>query len=631
MKPSNIEDRVEQLEREITELRHQLQRFGHILLQDEGKGRQTSGLAVPGAAEQEQGAYSQRQELGAAVPGAAHRGAAMQPQPGDSQQLSGDSPQAQVTKQGAASSLAPTTWQRLSGDSPQPQAPPAGSSVAPPRPPKQPPQPIDWEHLIGRVWLPRIFVIVLLVGVLWGFLAAVNAGYITPEIRCLLGLVAALVMFAAGVRWMRQKRNALGLVLLGGANGVLVLTLFAAHMLYDFIGAGMAFVLYVAAVVLFAGTALRYRSQALMLAAAVAGTLVPFLVDSSEPNITLLIVYEAMFAAVVLLISWRYAFRITFVASYALLQLPAIAAGIGASSDRERWLVLGALLLHHLLQYGLSLRDDSFASRPERQGLLFASFALNAAWLNDMLEQTEYRWALAALALFYTVTAYMLRSSVGQRVQLYAITATLGWLLLLINVVSDNYLGATLLIQGILALYLGLKLKSWMQQTAGAIIGFIGVALVLKSPIEEAWSGATLSWLVLLAGWTVLYFLLRPIRTKDFPQGPGPVVLWSGAILVLVFLTQLTLALAQSLEPDSRSLLLSAVWVTYAVVLIAVGMFWRQVKVRMAGIVLLLLTLLKVIFIDLPGVSTAVRAILFIGLGAIGILVSRFLYRKQKD
>ncbi|OXM15474.1 DUF2339 domain-containing protein [Paenibacillus herberti] len=586
MKPNHLEDRVEQLEQEIRELRQQLQRFGNIL-------------------SQEQGASSQKQNIGAHMPTAA--------------------------QQGAASSLPPTLRQQLPGDSPQRQAAPIGMLDAPPRPPKEPPQPIDWEHQIGRVWLPRIFVIVLLIGVLWGFLAAVNAGYITPEIRCLLGLAAALVMFGAGVRWMRQKRNALGLVLLGGANGVLVLTLFAAHMLYDFIGAGMAFVLYVAAVVLFAGTALRYRSQALMLAAAVAGTLVPFLVDSSEPNMTLLIVYEAMFAAVVLLISWRYAFRITFVASYALLQLPAIAAGIGASSDRERWIILGALLLHHLLQYGLSLRDVSFASRPERQGLLFASFALNAAWMIDMLEQTEYRWMMAALALFYTVSAYLLRSSVGQRLQLYAVIATLGWLLLLINVVSDDYLGATLLIQGILALYLGLKLKSWMQQTAGAIIGFIGVALVLKSPIEEAWSDATLSWLVLLAVWTVLYFLLRPSRTKDFPEGPGPVVLWSGAILVLVFLTQLTLALAQSLESDSRSLVLSAVWVAYAVVLISVGMFWRQAKVRMAGIVLLLLTLLKVIFIDLPGVSTAVRAILFIGLGAVGILVSRFLYHKQKD
>ncbi|MEI0737776.1 hypothetical protein VQ056_15745 [Paenibacillus sp. JTLBN-2024] len=82
--------------------------------------------------------------------------------------------------------------------------------------PREPKPPKDWEHLIARVWLPRVFIVVLLLGVLWGFTAVVKAGYLTEPVRCLLGVVAAAVMYWLGERQLRSKREALGQVLLGG-------------------------------------------------------------------------------------------------------------------------------------------------------------------------------------------------------------------------------------------------------------------------------------------------------------------------------------------------------------------------------------------------------------------------------
>jgi uncharacterized membrane protein len=52
-------------------------------------------------------------------------------------------------------------------------------------------------------------------------------------------------------------------------------------------------------------------------------------------------------------------------------------------------------------------------------------------------------------------------------------------------------------------------------------------------------------------------------------------------------------------------------------------------KARLAGILFLFVILLKIIFTDLPDVSTAVRALLFIGLGGIGVGVSRLFYRRK--
>ncbi|KIL37164.1 hypothetical protein SD70_30910 [Gordoniibacillus kamchatkensis] len=68
----------------------------------------------------------------------------------------------------------------------------------------------DWEHLIAKVWLPRIFILVLLIGVLWGFGAAVSAGIITKPVRCLLGHLATAVLYWQGERQIRKEQAGFG-------------------------------------------------------------------------------------------------------------------------------------------------------------------------------------------------------------------------------------------------------------------------------------------------------------------------------------------------------------------------------------------------------------------------------------
>jgi uncharacterized membrane protein len=103
-------------------------------------------------------------------------------------------------------------------------------------------------------------------------------------------------------------------------------------------------------------------------------------------------------------------------------------------------------------------------------------------------------------------------------------------------------------------------------------------------------------------------------------------LLWSDAILLLVFITQVTNVLTGSLIFDYQHLILSTVWVIYAILVIFTGLIIKKPKVRLAGVLFLFVTLLKIIFFDLPDVSTAVRAILFIGLGATGVAISRLFY-----
>jgi uncharacterized membrane protein len=71
-------------------------------------------------------------------------------------------------------------------------------------------------------------------------------------------------------------------------------------------------------------------------------------------------------------------------------------------------------------------------------------------------------------------------------------------------------------------------------------------------------------------------------------------------------------------------------WILYAILGIVFGVTKSNKNVRLIGVVLIITTLLKLIFIDLPNVSLIVRAILFIGLGGVGLLISRLFYIKEQ-
>ncbi|MBS2772580.1 MULTISPECIES: DUF2339 domain-containing protein [Anoxybacillaceae] len=71
-------------------------------------------------------------------------------------------------------------------------------------------------------------------------------------------------------------------------------------------------------------------------------------------------------------------------------------------------------------------------------------------------------------------------------------------------------------------------------------------------------------------------------------------------------------------------------WAAFAAGSVVFGTIRDKKAMRLLGIGLIFLTLLKLVFIDLPIVSLLMRSILFIGLGSIGIIISRLFYRQQK-
>jgi uncharacterized membrane protein len=75
---------------------------------------------------------------------------------------------------------------------------------------------------------------------------------------------------------------------------------------------------------------------------------------------------------------------------------------------------------------------------------------------------------------------------------------------------------------------------------------------------------------------------------------------------------------------------LSILWGLYAMMLVVLGIWKKQKHLRLAGIALFMVTLLKLFLYDLAGAGTITKTVSFISLGVLLLVVS-FLYNKYKD
>jgi uncharacterized membrane protein len=83
-------------------------------------------------------------------------------------------------------------------------------------------------------------------------------------------------------------------------------------------------------------------------------------------------------------------------------------------------------------------------------------------------------------------------------------------------------------------------------------------------------------------------------------------------------------------QTEAAQLALSSTWFVYGLTIMWVGFSRRSLPLRIGGLVLLAISILKVFLYDLGNLEQPYRIISFIGLGVI-LLVASFLYTRFKD
>ncbi len=78
---------------------------------------------------------------------------------------------------------------------------------------------------------------------------------------------------------------------------------------------------------------------------------------------------------------------------------------------------------------------------------------------------------------------------------------------------------------------------------------------------------------------------------------------------------------------DAEQYTYSAVWLLYGVALLAAGIWFRSLPLRIASAAVIVLTVLKVFLIDMSDLTGIYRALSFLGLGAVLIGIGWFYQR----
>ncbi|MED0993291.1 DUF2339 domain-containing protein [Bacillus nitratireducens] len=479
-----------------------------------------------------------------------------------------------------------------------------------------------------QTWLPRIFVGIMLLGVIWLFKAGVNAGLLTPAIRVVFGIVLSAGLYYVGDIQIKRERQALGLVLAGGSITGIVLTTFAAHYLYEFIPAGIAFICNIVWVILGIYLAKRYRSEYLAIFVAVGAFFVPFLLNSTTPNTYIFFSYETILTISLLWYAlrnrYKYLYMISYVVAAIVLFVFFVVMSILIENVQVQLTVVYGII--HLLLFWHMFSEKYFI-----QEARLAIFSANAVFFILAISQIpEFTtWGLVISAFVHAVMFVL-----EYRKNKHSVFTNLifgfamgSFSLAILYEYSLVNAAIVLLLQGFLGMVTAIKVKQNIKLYVSATIYAIGMVQTIFSPFDEFISAGFVAHIILIG---TFYYCM--IQAKEVLASLGKYVysiaLYS--LMVIVFITITRIGEVLSTDGSIISVSVSLLWMVYALFAVWFGRYRQMNEILYAGLVVLVVTVGKLFLLDLPEVSMMIRAVLFLIVGSIGIVISRMFFSKEE-
>ncbi|UPM55196.1 DUF2339 domain-containing protein [Gottfriedia acidiceleris] len=481
---------------------------------------------------------------------------------------------------------------------------------------------VDYEALIFQKWLPRFFIFIFILGVMWGFKAASDYGVLNKYAKVGIGFVIAFALFWYGNRQMKAKRSTLGQSLIGGVLPVLFLTTFAMHHLYHMAGSTIAFSLLIIWVSIGFYSMNRYKSEVIGLISIIGAVFVPFLVKSDSPNYLFFSIYETVIYLCFMFYATFKKYKFIYLSSVILLHLSyLIVALVNFNTNGIEYFALSILVQHISLL--VILIKSKFAIK-KLVIILHTSFILTIGWIFSAFEDQTRTMILIFLCVGYLfLTFYYKKKSdffFG-----FSTNFILAISFLCLDSVSENLLCTVLIIQAVSTYLFYLRYRDLLKLII-ATLTFIPVGIsILSVGIDSFWSFETMNWLVLILA--LITIAILAYKNEDEKQ----FILLSSSLLITViliaFITQIVQILAVDQSDNIIRLLINISWILLSILAMILGNIKKFKVWTYTGIGLLLLTLGKLVLIDLPNITLMVRAGLFILLGLIGLVISRIFFK----
>ncbi|MCM3158968.1 DUF2339 domain-containing protein [Bacillus subtilis] len=484
------------------------------------------------------------------------------------------------------------------------------------------------ENMAGN-WLPKIFIFVFLLGMIWAFVAAAEKGWINAYMRVGAGLIVSIVLYVLGSRSHKKNASVLGISLLAGSNIVYIVSLFAGNMLYQIIPTPLTMILLAAGVAGGVYISRKYRSQTLIAIIGAGVYLYPFLFGGKQGNEYIFYVYESLVFAGLIYETVKQKYSVAWnIANYAFIL--AIFAFLSFTDAQVTGWTLAVFILQQAITILSALRSNS-----QFKKAVYLTAVTIGAFVVFIIGVVLYMKNDTALYAFYTAAfVFYLLLSLWKTKEFAEIKHTF----FLISMIYFNVLAADALaenvsllyiiftLQGIMMCYVSYRKKSWLIGIAGVIVLLQAACGLIQYPARSLHVLSIVSWLLLISSLFGGYLYSKKIHYKQVTT----VVSSAVSLLLLVFFSKLSIWMSDRIDGVSVNVGVSLSWFIFVIVMYAVYYATKDKTWNRIGLIFLFITLAKIILIDSASIDIVWRAVLFILLGVIGLFISRVFYSKKE-
>jgi uncharacterized membrane protein len=269
---------------------------------------------------------------------------------------------------------------------------------------------LDIEALLSGRVMAWVGGLAILVGSLFFLSLAFSRGWIGPETRVVIGLLAGAAMVAGGAFFFERRERLFGYVLLAVGLGVFNLAMFAATRLYDLIPYQVALAGTFVAAAIGAFIAIRARSQVVASYGLLPALIAPVLFDAEPTGVTIsfLAVLLTGTAIIALYRTWTWlpllSLLFTFFQLYGWLEDSSL-AGAGLLVLAGYWLT------HALASGGEDVRRLRDQLRPSSTivAILNTAVAVGGGFilLDDRLDEWRGLYLISLAALHLPIAGYL--------------------------------------------------------------------------------------------------------------------------------------------------------------------------------------------------------------------------------
>lgn len=367
--------------------------------------------------------------------------------------------------------------------------------------------------------LPKVFMVILVLGVLWGLKLVSDYGYLSNEVKIILAYLLSIALATIAYVAERKKlgSSAVTISLYGGAFIVGILTTAAGAMLYDVLGLTLA--LFIAILFIGYGIAISYlkKNEVLTLFVAFTSLLLPYLLEYMDFSTYIILFFVIVLFTMLQFVILQHKQKIAlYVATF--FSILAISIVAFMNNDNHGMFALG-LFMTLAIFYTSWCRLYNVESKWKHiyVGLQFSLGVFSLLMMNLISSPLDYKELLlfGLCMLFIVIAGYGYKQkwqeAFDSAVTLAFITLCNTLLIMNIPEKVDDLLLPFILFAGVM---MSLRLRASMMKVVSSI-GFV-IALMMSFIIHEPTPFFSIEHIALLMPGVYLFVIyMYALRRKE--------------------------------------------------------------------------------------------------------------------